>query len=182
MLPERLDQTQLLLRLQKIRLLALDVDGVLTDGRIVYGNYGDELKFFDVQDGFGLYLLHRTGIQTVFITAKKSTVVTRRAKESRVAKVYQNSRDKLKTYEKMKRSFRVKDEEVCFMGDDLIDLPIMVRAGLAISSPNAVEAVRQRSHYTTEHLGGRGAVREVVDMILKNQQKLDPLIQEYQAL
>ena len=182
MLPERLEKTLLQERLRKIRLLALDVDGVLTDGRIVYGNYGDELKFFDVQDGFGLYLLRRAGVRTALITAKKSTVVTRRAKENRVDKVYQNSRDKLKTYEKMKRHFRMKDEEICFMGDDLIDLPIMVRSGVAISAPNAVEAVRERSHYLTEHLGGRGAVREVVDMILKSQQKLDSLIQEYQAL
>ena len=182
MLPEKLDEAALLERLKKIRLLALDVDGVLTDGRIVYGNYGDELKFFDVQDGFGLYLLHRSKIKAVFITAKKSTVVTRRAKESRVDKVYQNSKDKLKTYEKMKRRFRVKDEEVCFMGDDLIDLPIMVRAGVAISSPNAVAAVRQRSHFITGHLGGRGAVREVVDLILESQDKLESLIQGYQAL
>ncbi len=182
MLPERLEEAALLERLRKIRLLALDVDGVLTDGRIVYGNYGDELKFFDVQDGFGLYLLRRSGIRTALITAKKSRVVTRRAKESRIDKVYQNARDKLRIYGKMKRHFRVKDEEVCFMGDDLIDLPIMVRAGVAVSSPNAVAAVRQRSHYLTEHLGGRGAVREVVDMILKSQEKLEPLIQEYQAL
>ena len=180
-LPEKLEEAVLQERLRAIRLLALDVDGVLTDGRIVYGNYGDELKFFDVQDGFGLYLLRRAGIRTAFITAKKSTVVSRRAKENHVDKVYQNARDKLKVYGKMKRHFRVKDEEICFMGDDLIDLPIMVRAGVAISAPNAVEAVRERSHYLTKSLGGRGAVREVVDMILKSQQKLESLIQEYQA-
>ena len=76
----------------------------------------------------------------------------------------------------------MRDDEICFMGDDLIDLPVMVRCGLSISAPNAVEAVRQRSHYVTQRLGGRGAVREVVDMILKSQEKLDPLISEYQAL
>lgn len=181
MLPEKLDGPALLSRLREIRMLALDVDGVLTDGRIVYGNYGDELKFFDVQDGFGLYLLHCAGIKTVFITAKKSSMVAKRAKENRVLKVYY-SREKLKAYEKMKRQFRMKDGDICFMGDDLIDLPIVVRAGVAICAPNAVEAIRERCHHLTEHHGGRGAVREVVDMILKSQNKLESLIQEYQAL
>ena len=166
-------------RARKIKLLILDVDGVLTDGRIIYGDAGDELKCFDVQDGFGIYLLSKVGIRTVIITAKKSSVVRRRGKDSHVAKVYQNAIDKWKVYEKVRRKFRVKDEEVCFIGDDLLDLPILVRAGFAVSVPNAVEELRARSHYITQRKGGRGAVREVVDFILKSQDKYEPLIAHY---
>lgn len=175
MSPERPD----LERIKKVKLLALDVDGVLTDGRIIYGDAGDELKCFDVQDGFGIYLLSKVGIRTVIITAKKSAVVRRRAKDSHVAKVYQNAVDKLSVYEKVKRKFRVKDDEVCFIGDDLLDLPVLVRAGFAVSVPNAVEELRTRSHYTTQRKGGRGAVREVVDLILKTQGKYDSLVSHY---
>lgn len=166
-------------KLKNIKLLVLDVDGVLTDGRIIYGDAGDELKCFDVQDGFGIYLLSKVGIRTVIITAKKSPVVRRRAKESHVAKVYQNALDKGKVYEKVKRRFRVKDEEVCFIGDDLLDLPVVVRAGFSVGVPNAVEEVRKRCHYITERKGGRGAVREVVDLILKSQGKDETLISLY---
>lgn len=166
-------------RVQKVKLLILDVDGVLTDGRIIYGDAGDELKCFDVQDGFGIYLLSKIGIRTILITAKKSAVVRRRAKDSHVAKVYQNAVDKLRIYEKVKRKFRAKDEEICFIGDDLLDLPITVRAGFAVSVPNAVEEIRARSHYMTQRKGGRGAVREVVDLLLKSQGKYEPLIAHY---
>lgn len=174
MLPEKIKE-----RAQKVKLLILDVDGVLTDGRIIYGDAGDELKCFDVQDGFGIYLLSRVKIPTVIITAKKSPVVKRRAKDSHVAKVYQNALDKWKVYDKVRRKFRVVDEEVCFIGDDLLDLPILVRAGLAVSVPNAVEEIRTRSHYITQKEGGRGAVREVVDLILKSQAKYETLISRY---
>ncbi|MBI4435911.1 MAG: HAD hydrolase family protein [Candidatus Omnitrophica bacterium] len=166
-------------RAQKVKLLILDVDGVLTDGRIIYGDAGDELKCFDVQDGFGIYLLSKAGIKTVIITAKKSPVVQRRARDSHVSKVYQNALDKWKVYQKVKRKFRVTDEEVCFIGDDLLDLPILVEAGLPVSVPNAVEEVRTRSGYVTQRKGGRGAVREVVDLILKSQEKYDALVAEY---
>ena len=175
MSPEKPD----LEKAKKIKLLILDVDGVLTDGRIIYGDAGDELKCFDVQDGFGIYLLSKVGIRTVIITAKKSTVVRRRAKDSHVAKVYQNAVDKLRIYEKVKRKFRLKDEEVCFIGDDLLDFPILIRAGFAVSVPNAVEVIRARCHYMTQRKGGRGAVREVVDLLLKSQGLYDSLISQY---
>ena len=178
MSPEKVDAS-LKERAQKIKLLVLDVDGVLTDGRIIYGDAGDELKSFDVQDGFGIYLLSKVGVRTVIITAKKSAVVQRRARDSHVAKVYQNAIDKWKVYQKVRRKFRVTDEEVCFIGDDLLDLPILVKAGFAVSVPNAVEALRARSHYVTQRKGGRGAVREVVDLILRSQEKYDALIAEY---
>src|SRR3990167_6299454 len=98
-------------RILKVKLVMVDVDGVLTDGRIVFGNYGDELKFFDVQDGFGLVMLRRTGFKTIMISAKKSRINQKRAKEVQITKIYQNVFDKLKVYEKILRKYRVRDEE-----------------------------------------------------------------------
>ena len=166
-------------RLLRVKLLMLDIDGVLTDGRIVYGDCGDELKFFDVQDGFGLVMLRRAGIPAIVISAKKSRVNQRRAKELRILKVYQNVRDKLKVFEKAAKKMKLKHEEVCFIGDDLMDLPILSRAGLAVAVPNAVEDVKEAAHYVTLKKGGRGAVREVIDLILKTQGKWPGVTERY---
>jgi 3-deoxy-D-manno-octulosonate 8-phosphate phosphatase (KDO 8-P phosphatase) len=163
----------------RVKLLIVDVDGVLTDGRIVHGNYGDELKFFDVQDGLGLALLSRAGLKTVVITAKRSPINHRRAREIRITKLYQNVEDKLKVYEKVLRKFRLSHEEVCYVADDLVDLPVFTRVGLAVAVKNAVEDVKARAHYITERRGGRGAVREVTDMLLKQQGKWDEVTGKY---
>ena len=153
---------------KKIKLLILDVDGVLTDSRIIYDNFGDEIKCFNVYDGFGMTLLHRAGIKSVIITAKKTRIVERRAKDMHVAKVYSDCR-KLKAYESVIKKFKLKDEEVCFMGDDLIDLPVLKRVGLSVAPPEAVEEVKNSCHYVTKKSGGKGAVRELVEIILKSQ-------------
>ena len=166
-------------RIKKIKILMLDIDGVLTDGRIVYSNYGDESKFFDVQDGFGAVLLKRAGIKTVIMTAKKSNVVWKRAKNMYAFKVYQNCFDKLKIFQKVVKSLKLDPEEICFMGDDLIDIPVMKRVGFAVAVPNAVEEVRQNSHYVTRKRGGRGAVREICDLILKTQGKWESVTAKY---
>lgn len=179
MSPEKPELSDVKSRAEKIKLFILDVDGVLTDGRIIYGDAGDELKCFNVQDGLGIYLLSKIGIPTVIITAKKSPVVKRRAKDSHIAKVYQNARDKWKVYQKVKKKFHVTDEEVCFIGDDLLDLPILVKSGLSVSVPNGVDEVRARTHYITQRRGGEGAVREVVDLILKSQNQYEALIAQY---
>ncbi len=165
-------------RAKKVKLLILDVDGVLTDGRIIYDNYGDELKFFNVNDGLGIFLLRNAGIKTVIITAKKTRAVIKRAREMRVAAVYSNHY-KLKIYQKVLRRYRVKSEEVCFMGDDLLDLPLIKRVGLAASPPNAVEEVKNSSHYITQRYGGKGAVREVTEIILKSQGLWEKAISDY---
>ena len=165
-------------RAKKIKLLILDVDGVLTDGRIVYDNFGDELKFFNVNDGLGVYLLRKAGIKTVIITAKKTRAVIKRAKDMRVAAVYSNHY-KLKIYQKVLRKFRVKDEQVCFMGDDLLDLSIIKRAGLAVAPPNAMQYVKDSSHYITQKHGGKGAVRELTEIILKSQGLWDKVTSKY---
>ena len=125
MTPDKLNE-----RIQKIKLVIVDNDGVLTDGRIVYGDHGDELKFFDVQDGFGLVMLRRAGLQTIIVSAKKSRVNNRRAKEVQVTKIYQNAFDKLKVFNRILKKFRLTAEEICFVGDDLIDIPVLRRVGL----------------------------------------------------
>ena len=164
-------------RAKKIKLLILDVDGVLTDGRIIYDNFGDEIKCFNVYDGFGMTLLHRAGIKSVIITAKKTRIVKRRAKDMHVAKVYSNY-EKLKVYEKVIKRFRVKDEETCFIGDDLIDLPVLKRVGLSAAPPEAMEEVKNICHYITKKSGGKGAVREVIEIILKAQGLWDKVTSE----
>ena len=166
-------------RIKKIRLVIFDVDGVLTDGRIVYDSSGKDLKFFDVTDGLGITLLSRAGIDTVIMTAKASRVIRHRAKSVGIKAVYQDCSDKLETFGEVQARFKVKPEEVCFIGDDLVDLPVLKRAGLAVSVPNAVDEVRAVAHYVTGKSGGRGAVREVCDMILKTQGKWEEVTARY---
>lgn len=166
-------------RAKNIKLLIMDVDGVLTDGRIVYDEWGDELKFFDVQDGAGLWLWASIGLKSAIITARKTKLVRRRAKEMRVTEVYQNAFDKRAVYGKCKRRLKVNDEEVCYIGDDLMDIPILKRAGLAVSVPNGSLEAKSVSHYITKAKGGRGAIREVIEIILKAQGKWEELTAKY---
>lgn len=158
-------------RAGKIKLLVLDVDGVMTDGRIIYDNFGDEFKAFDVQDGYGLTLWWRAGLKSAIVTAKKSRIVSRRAKVCHVTKVFMDAKDKGAAYEKLLRTFRFTDEEVCFVGDDLIDVPIMKRAGLAVAVPYSRPEIKSIAHYTTAAESGRGAIRELIELILKAQNK-----------
>lgn len=166
-------------RARRVKVLILDIDGVMTDGRIVYSIYGDELRFFDVQDGLGITLLNRAGIKSIIITAKKSRIVKARARDLKVARTYNGYMDKLKALNKAIRKFRVNHEEICFIGDDLIDIPVLKRIGLAVSVPNAVDEVRDVAHYVTSRPGGRGAVREVCDMLLKAQGKWEAATSAY---
>jgi 3-deoxy-D-manno-octulosonate 8-phosphate phosphatase (KDO 8-P phosphatase) len=164
---------------KKVKLLIVDIDGVMTDGRIVYSIYGDELKFFDVTDGFGITLLNRAGIKTVIITAKKSRIVKMRGRDLKVARSYAGFTNKLIPFNDIIKRFKIPPEEICFIGDDLIDVPVLKRVGLAVSVPNAIEEVKAISHYITSKPGGRGAVRETVDLILKSQNKWDLATAEY---
>jgi len=156
-------------RLKKVRFLLLDVDGVLTDGRIVYDSKGVDARFYDVQDGLGVYLLGRMGIKTVLVTAKGSPCLKPRARDMRVEAVYENILPKIKAYEKILKCYRLRDPEVCFMGDDLLDLAVMRRAGVAAAPAQAAAEVRRAAHYVTRRQGGRGAVREVAELILRCQ-------------
>lgn len=162
-------QDDLKARILKVRIVLIDNDGVMTDGRIVLGDHGDELKFFDVQDGHGLVMLRRAGYKTVMVSGKSSRVNKRRMKEAQVCDLYQKAADKLKVFEKVLKKFKVSADQVCYIGDDLIDLPPMTRSGFAVAVANAVPEVLEAAHYTTRHSGGRGAVREVADLLLKTQ-------------
>ncbi|MDD5634142.1 MAG: HAD-IIIA family hydrolase [Candidatus Omnitrophica bacterium] len=168
-------------RAKKIKILVLDVDGVLTDGRIVYGTYGDEIKNFDVNDGLGIFLLKKSGLKCVIVTAKGSRVVTKRAKELKIDKVYKDFHYKIEAYNKLCKKFKASPEEICFVGDDLIDIPILKRVGLAVVPTNAMEDVKKVAHLITEKSGGRGAVREVCDLIMKSQGTWETVTARYFA-
>jgi len=165
-------------RARRIKLLLLDVDGVLTDGKIVLGNYGDEIKNFNVVDGLGIVLLRRAGIRCAIITAKSSNIVKLRVKHLGIDRLYENHY-KIRSLDKIKRRFRIREENICFMGDDLIDIPILKRAGLAVAVPNAVREVKDFAHYVTVNRGGGGAVREVCELILKSQGRWDEITSRY---
>ena len=119
--------------------------------------------------GFGLVMLRRAGLTVILMSGKKSKINHRRAKELQVNKIYLNVHDKLKLFEKIVKQFKLQPEEVCYIGDDLIDLPVMTRVGVAVAVQNAVEEVKQAAHYVTQKNGGRGAVREAADLLLKGQ-------------
>lgn len=166
-------------RIKNIKLLLLDIDGVLTDGRIVYDNKGNELKFFDVQDGFGVTLMTRAGIDIGIITAKKSRVVAKRAKDLSVKYLYQNTFYKLEAFQKLLAKSKLSPDQICYIGDDLIDVPVLKRVGFAVSVPNAVDEAKEAAHYVTKRYGGRGAVREVCDLIIKTQGKWQDILTRY---
>ena len=142
-------------RLQKIRLLLLDVDGVLTDGRIIYNNQGMETKAFDVKDGHGLKMLQRAGIPIGIITGRQSEVVSFRAAELGIDILYQGAKDKLIPYQEILLNLGLADEEIAYVGDDVIDIPILRRVGFAATVADAVEDVKPYVHYVTRREGGR---------------------------
>jgi 3-deoxy-D-manno-octulosonate 8-phosphate phosphatase (KDO 8-P phosphatase) len=154
-------------RLQKIRLLLLDVDGVLTDGGIVYDDRGVQTKIFDVKDGHGLKLLQRAGLRVGIITGRQSEVVNIRARELGIEVVHQGAREKLVPYREVLAGLGLTDAEVAYVGDDLPDLPVMQRVGWSAAPADAVEEVRAQADYVTVCGGGRGAVREVCELLLK---------------
>lgn len=164
---------------KKIKLLLLDVDGVLTDGGIVMNDRGEEIKRFDVRDGHGIRLLSRAGIQIGLITGRKSKVVNHRAKDLGIRMVYQQAYDKFAVYQKIKRKSRLKDKEIAFAGDDIVDLPILRKVGLAITVKDSWEELKRQVDYVTAAGGGRGAVREMVEFLLKAQGKWQEVTRRY---
>jgi len=166
-------------KFKKIKLLLLDVDGVLTDGRIIYDSHGQDSKFFDVHDGLGVYLLKKSGIGTILVTAKGSRTIKPRANDMRVEEVLEDVRNKGAILAKVLKKYKVKREEVCFVGDDLVDLGLMKRVGLPIAVANACSEIKKSSCYITTKYGGRGAVREVAELILKAQGKWKKAIEPY---
>lgn len=164
---------------EKIRLLLLDVDGVLTDGGIIIDNRGVETKRFDVRDGQGIVLLIRSGITVGFITSRRSDIVRHRAKELGVKLVYQGVQRKVDTYSEIKRKTGYADEQIAYVGDDIADLPVMRRVGLAVTVRDSGPDLKPRVHYVTQAKGGNGAVREVSELLLKAQHSWQKLIGRY---
>ncbi len=150
-----------------IRLLVLDVDGVLTDGRLYYGPNGETLKVFHVHDGHGIRALHEAGIAVAVISGRSSRAVQRRCRELGIRHVLQGIEDKLAAFESLIRRLGVPPEACACVGDDVVDVPLMRAVGLAYAVPNAHPAARRVAHRTTRLPGGRGAVREVCDSLLR---------------
>lgn len=173
------ERTQLVARARRIKLLALDVDGVLTDRRIVLSSTGSQTKHFDVQDGFGLYLARTAGLKSAIITAEKSEVVSLRARRLQIDWVAQFARDKGKVFEKCLKHFKLSAAQTAYIGDDLLDLPALSRAGFSATTADAHPEVRRRVHYVTRAPGGRGAVREVIELLLKAQGHWPAIVKRY---
>jgi 3-deoxy-D-manno-octulosonate 8-phosphate phosphatase (KDO 8-P phosphatase) len=152
--------------IEKAKLLILDVDGVLTDGRIIYDNLGNELKAFNVKDGLGLVLLKKLGFKIAIITGRKSEIVEKRSRELKIDFVYQSVRDKLEAFNDLKNKTGLSEEDTIYIGDDYPDLPIMLKVKYPITVPSAPDLLKEIAVYTTKKDGGEGAVREVVDIIL----------------
>ena len=167
-------------RLKHIRLLLLDVDGVLTDGSIIFDANGLETKCFNVRDGHGIKMLQRHGIEVGIITGRTSAVVDIRAKELGINLVYQGALIKLESYNNVKEKTGLDDSQIAYMGDDVIDVPLLRRVGFAAVPLDGMSGVRDAAHYVSSCAGGRGAVREVCDMILKGRGVWDEIVARYE--
>ncbi len=152
-----------------IRMLVLDVDGVLTDGRLYLDNAGNEMKAFNTRDGLGMKALQSCGIEVAVITGRKSAIVSQRMDQLGIRHVYQGREDKLNAFEHLLSATDLTAEQVCFAGDDWIDLPVLLKVGLAVSVADADEYVKERVHWVTRRNGGEGAVREICNLLLAAQ-------------
>ena len=172
----------LLERAAKIRLLALDVDGILTDGRLYFDNTGNEMKAFSTRDGMGMRLLADQGIDLALITARQSEIVKARAANLGITRIYQGSLRKLDAFHDLLSGTGLDAEQVCYAGDDWLDLPILDRAGLSVTVADGDPVVKKRVHWITSRPGGHGAVREICDLILAAQEldgkALDGILQQ----
>jgi 3-deoxy-D-manno-octulosonate 8-phosphate phosphatase (KDO 8-P phosphatase) len=168
-------------KMRKVKVLILDVDGVLTDGQIIISDDGQEAKGFHVRDGHGLKMIKRAGIEVMFLTGRKSRVVEHRARELGVDKVYQGALDKLAIFNEILAAGGLAPEQTAYMGDDVVDLPVLRRAGFSITVYDAHSEVLRVADLVTQNPGGRGAVREVCEMILKAQGKWEELMGRYRV-
>jgi 3-deoxy-D-manno-octulosonate 8-phosphate phosphatase (KDO 8-P phosphatase) len=160
-------------RMRRLKLMIFDVDGVLTDGTLYFSETGAELKAFNVRDGHGIKMLKESGVEIAILSARRSRAVDARAAELGLTLVEQGAGDKAKAFEVLIARVRVPAEAVGYMGDDLVDLPVLTRCGLAVSVPDAPELVRARVHHVTRAPGGRGAVREICEAIMRAQNTLE---------
>lgn len=173
----------LLARAKRVRLLLMDVDGVMTDGKFYYlplpGGGLFETKCFDSRDGLGLRLAHHAGLKTGIITGRGSPAIEARAKDLGIHFLQQNALEKIEPYERIRNAAKVEDAEVCYVGDDLTDLPLLIRVGLGVAVANGDDLVRKHANFCTRAVGGSGAVREAIELILTAQGKWDAILKNY---
>jgi 3-deoxy-D-manno-octulosonate 8-phosphate phosphatase (KDO 8-P phosphatase) len=165
-------------RASRLKLMIFDVDGVLTDGTLYFSETGAELKAFNARDGHGIKMLKRTGVEVAILSARRSRAVENRAAELEINLLEQGSIDKGASFEGLVARLRIPAAAAGYMGDDLADLPVFARCGFAVSVPEAPNIVRERAHHVTRAAGGRGAAREVCELIMRAQGSLDRVIAE----
>ncbi len=166
-------------KINKIKLLALDVDGVLTDGKLYFSNDGSEMKAFNTLDGHGIKLLRKSGVEVAIITGRTSELVARRARDLGITQLVQGREDKLVALEELLRENAVDMEAIAFMGDDYPDLTVMRRVGLALTVAGALPIMAENAHWQSRHRGGEGAVREACDLIMQVQGTYQKALAEY---
>jgi len=170
---------KLIEKARSIKLVIFDVDGVLTDGSLFYGDDGLEYKAFNSQDGHGMKMLQSSGVDIGIITGRTSDVVKYRMENLGIEHVYQGQLDKLPAFIKLTQKLKVDAEEVAYVGDDVVDLPIMIRVGLAITVQEGHDLAKKHAHWICQKPAGRGAAREICEMIMQAQGNLEPMLEEY---
>jgi 3-deoxy-D-manno-octulosonate 8-phosphate phosphatase (KDO 8-P phosphatase) len=165
----------------KIRLVLFDVDGVLTDGKILLHADGSESKTFDIKDGTAIVWAHRLGLTVGFLSARTSLATAQRAAQLGVTLVHQGVRSKLESYDQILDGLMLDDDQVAYMGDDILDLPVLSRVGLATAPADAADDVRSRVHWVSDAKGGGGAARELIQLVLRAQDKWDSIVATYMA-
>jgi len=168
-------------RARQVRLALFDVDGVMTDGTLFVSGQGESFKPFNILDGLGLKLLKSSGVATGILTGRSSAAVSARAGELDIDHLIQGANDKLRAYIDLQQQLGLDDEQICYMGDDLPDLPVLRRCGLALSPPGAVDEVRSEVHFVTRTRGGKGAVREACELIMRAQGSWDAHVEPYRS-
>lgn len=171
--------TELLARFKNIKLLVLDVDGVMTNGGLTIGDDGQEYKTFHAHDGLGMKLLKASGVEMAIITGRTSNVVKKRAESTGVAHFYQGAEDKLAAFNDLVSKSGLQANQCAFMGDDVVDLPPMLKCGLALAVPDSPSLVLKHAHYVTAKSGGQGAVREVCELIMQAQGTFDAQMAQF---
>jgi 3-deoxy-D-manno-octulosonate 8-phosphate phosphatase (KDO 8-P phosphatase) len=168
-------------RARQVRLALFDVDGVMTDGTLFVSGQGESFKPFNILDGLGLKMLKSSGVATGILTGRSSAAVSTRAGELDIDHLIQGANDKLRAYLELLQQLGLDDEHICYMGDDLPDLPVLRRCGLALSPPGAVDEVRSEVHFVTRTRGGKGAVREACELIMRAQGSWDAHVAPYRS-
>lgn len=166
-------------RAREIRLLICDVDGVMTDGGLYFGDDGQEYKTFHSRDGLGMKMLQRSGVKLAVITARTSEVVTHRMNNLEIEYVFQGQQDKVQAFEQLCNKLGLDNEQVAYVGDDVVDLPVMTKVGFAVAVADAHEIVKQHAHWITEHDGGHGAVRDVCELLMQAQNTFEEQLSVY---